>query len=75
LRSDHVLDRLAVPVVLAPLAGGPSTPELSAAVSNAGDAPTAMTRAFTGRLARGIRNRFMDQHSAAAPGAGEAPPA
>jgi nitronate monooxygenase len=35
----------------------------------AGDAPTAMTRAFTGRLARGIRNRFMDQHSAAAPAA------
>ena len=25
-----------------------------------------MTRAFTGRLARGIRNRFLDQHSAAA---------
>ena len=35
----------------------------------AGDAPTAMTRAFTGRLARGIRNRFLDQHSAAAPAA------
>ncbi len=31
-----VLDRLAVPIVLAPLAGGPSTPELAAAVSNAG---------------------------------------
>ena len=28
-----------------------------------------MTRAFTGRLARGIRNRFLDQHSAAAPAA------
>ncbi len=27
---------LALPVVLAPLAGGPSTPELAAAVSNAG---------------------------------------
>lgn len=24
--------------------------------------PTALTRAFTGRLARGIRNRFMDEH-------------
>jgi nitronate monooxygenase len=35
----------------------------------AGDAPTAMTRAFTGRLARGIRNRFLDEHSAAAPSA------
>ena len=32
-----------------------------------GGAPTAMTRAFTGRLARGIRNRFLDRHSAAAP--------
>ncbi|HEU0317790.1 MAG TPA: nitronate monooxygenase, partial [Solirubrobacteraceae bacterium] len=31
-----VLDRLPVPVVLAPLAGGPSTPELAAAVSGAG---------------------------------------
>jgi nitronate monooxygenase len=33
---SRVLDELAVPVVLAPLAGGPSTPELTAAVSNAG---------------------------------------
>src|SRR6185295_6109390 len=31
-----VLDRLRHPIVLAPLAGGPSTPELTAAVSNAG---------------------------------------
>ena len=36
LRHDLVLDRLAVPIVLAPLAGGPSTPELTAAVSNSG---------------------------------------
>jgi nitronate monooxygenase len=35
----------------------------------AGHAPTAMTRAFTGRLARGIRNRFLDEHTAAAPAA------
>jgi nitronate monooxygenase len=28
----------------------------------ASDTPTALTRAFTGRLARGIRNRFMDEH-------------
>ncbi len=28
----------------------------------AGEAPTALTRAFTGRLGRGIRNRFMDEH-------------
>jgi nitronate monooxygenase len=31
-----VLDRLEVPIVLAPLAGGPSTPELAAAVSESG---------------------------------------
>jgi nitronate monooxygenase len=31
-----VLDRLDVPIVLAPLAGGPSTPELAAAVSEGG---------------------------------------
>jgi nitronate monooxygenase len=31
-----MLDRLAVPVVLAPMAGGPSTPALAAAVSGAG---------------------------------------
>ncbi|MCO5993828.1 nitronate monooxygenase [Actinoallomurus rhizosphaericola] len=29
--------------------------------------PTAMTRAFTGRLARGIRNRFLERHSDDAP--------
>jgi nitronate monooxygenase len=28
----------------------------------AGDTPTALTRAFSGRLARGIKNRFMDEH-------------
>ena len=31
--------------------------------------PTAMTRAFTGRLARGIRNDFLDRHSRDAPAA------
>ena len=33
----------------------------------AADAPTALTRAFTGRRARGIVNRFMHEHDAAAP--------
>lgn len=33
----------------------------------ASDGETALTRAFSGRLARGIRNRFLDEHSAAAP--------
>jgi len=31
------------------------------------DTPTSMTRAFTGRLARGIRNRFMAEHERDAP--------
>jgi nitronate monooxygenase len=31
-----IADTLGIPIVLAPLAGGPSTPELAAAVSNAG---------------------------------------
>ena len=33
----------------------------------AGDAPTALTRAFSGRRARGIVNRFIRDHDAAAP--------
>jgi nitronate monooxygenase len=36
LGTVPILDRLAVPVVLAPMAGGPSTPELAAAVTGAG---------------------------------------
>jgi nitronate monooxygenase len=35
--------------------------------SVASSAPTALTRAFSGRLARGVRNRFMDEHGHAAP--------
>lgn len=31
----------------------------------ASDTPTELTRAFTGRLARGIRNRFLDDHRGA----------
>ncbi len=33
----------------------------------AGDGPTALTRAFTGRTARGIVNRFQREHSSGAP--------
>jgi nitronate monooxygenase len=33
----------------------------------AGDTPTEVTRAFTGRPARGLVNRFLSEHSAAAP--------
>jgi nitronate monooxygenase len=35
----------------------------------AGDRPTAFTRAFSGRTARGLVNRFLTEHSAAAPAA------
>ncbi|MET8873453.1 nitronate monooxygenase [Nocardia sp. NPDC004604] len=38
-----------------------------AALSTA--APTVLTRAFTGRRARGLRNRFIDEHTATAPSA------
>src|SRR4051794_14180124 len=34
-----------------------------------GDTPTALTRAFTGRTARGITNRFLREHSGHAPSA------
>jgi nitronate monooxygenase len=44
-----------------------TAPVHRAAVAAAGD--TAMTRAFTGRIARGIRNRFLDEHSHHAPSA------
>lgn len=35
----------------------------------AGQVPTALTRAFSGRLARGVVNRFMREHGAQAPSA------
>ena len=43
---------------------GTSAPHRAAFAS---DAPTALTRAFSGRRARGIVNRFMLDHNAAAP--------
>jgi nitronate monooxygenase len=45
-----------------------TAPAHRAAIAH-GDAPTALTRAFTGRTARGIVNRFMREHSADAPSA------
>jgi nitronate monooxygenase len=50
--------------MLAPEAG--THPAHRAALTDAG-AVTGLTRAFTGRLARGIVNRFMEEHSAGAP--------
>jgi len=49
----------------APEAG--TNPAHKAALATA--TPTALTRAFTGRLARGLVNRFLLEHSAAAPSA------
>jgi nitronate monooxygenase len=43
---------------------GTSAPHRRAVASSA---PTALTRAFSGRQARGVRNRFMDAHDHAAP--------
>ena len=51
--------------MLAPEAG--TSPAHRQAITS--DAPTALTRAFTGRLARGIVNRFMREHDADAPSA------
>jgi nitronate monooxygenase len=34
-----------------------------------GETPTTLTRAFSGRTARGIRNAFIDEHDAGAPAA------
>jgi nitronate monooxygenase len=45
--------------MLAPEAG--THPAHREAISS--DRPTALTRAFTGRLARGIENRFMAEHT------------
>ncbi len=44
---------------------GTSTAHREALASH--DRATALTRAFTGRTARGIRNRFLDEHSHDAP--------
>jgi nitronate monooxygenase len=53
-------------LMLAPEAG---TAAAHRAAIEAGEAPTALTRAFTGRLARGIVNGFMRDHDADAPSA------
>jgi len=49
------------------------TPEAGTSAAHrsalASEAPTALTRAFTGRTARGVVNRFLREHSADAPAA------
>jgi nitronate monooxygenase len=55
--------QLGTAFLLAPEAG---TPEVHRAALG-GDAETTLTRAFTGRTARGIANRFIREHGADAP--------
>ncbi len=57
--------QLGTAFLLTPEAG--TAPVHRTAIAATGD--TATTRAFTGRLARGIRNRFMTEHGADAPAA------
>ena len=57
--------QLGTAFLLAPEAGT-SPPHREAVAS---PTPTALTRAFSGRLARGIENRFLQEHSATAPAA------
>jgi nitronate monooxygenase len=83
---------LSKPLIVAPMAGGPSTPGLAAAASDtqlgtaflladeAGTHPThraalhdtmfaetVVTRTFTGRYARALRNGFVDRYGKQAP--------
>lgn len=65
----NVLSRLRIPIVQAPLAGGPSSPELTIAVSRAGafGFPAGGYRTIDGgKRARGLVNGFMERHEAAA---------
>jgi nitronate monooxygenase len=65
LAAGAAAAQLGTAFMLADEAG--TDPALRAAL--AGDAPTALTRAFSGRTARGIVNRFMREHAGAAPSA------
>jgi len=63
LSAGAVAAQVGTAFMLSPEAG--TTPAHRAALKTQRE--TALTRAFTGRLARGIRNQFLDQHSAGAP--------
>ena len=58
--------QLGTAFMLCPEAG---TSEAHRAMIRRGDAPTALTRAFTGRTARGISNQFLRDHTSHAPSA------
>ncbi len=63
IAAGAVAGQIGTAFMLAPEAG--TSPAHREAIR--GDAPTVLTRAFTGRLARGIRNCFIDEHGAGAP--------
>ncbi|WP_214368231.1 nitronate monooxygenase [Pseudonocardia sp. H11422] len=67
LAAGAVAAQLGTAFLLCPEAG---TKAMHRAALSAPDGPgTEFTRAFTGRIARGIRNPFLDEHTAAAPAA------
>ncbi len=66
LAAGAAAAQIGTALMLAPEAG--TTPAHREAIA-AGDAPTGLTRAFTGRTARGIVNDFMRAHDATAPSA------
>ena len=66
LASGAVAAQLGTAFMLCPEAA--TAPAHRDAIAS-GRAPTALTRAFTGRTARGIVNRFLREHSADAPSA------
>lgn len=67
LAAGAVAAQLGTAFLACPEAG--TKPAHRAALAAPDGAPTAMTRAFTGRPARAIRNTFLDVHTAAAPAA------
>jgi NAD(P)H-dependent flavin oxidoreductase YrpB (nitropropane dioxygenase family) len=64
------MDRLEIcdlPVLAAPMAGGPTTPALVTAAARAGSMGFLAAGYFTGRVARGISNAFSERYDRAAP--------
>ncbi len=65
LEAGAVAAQLGTAFLLADEAG--SSPVHRAALQDTQFTETAVTRAFSGRYARGLRNRFIDEHEAEAP--------
>jgi nitronate monooxygenase len=65
LQAGAVAAQLGTAFLLADEAG--SSPVHRAALRNPDFTETVVTRAFSGRYARGLRNRFIDEHEAQAP--------